>query len=79
MQLRKVLRILNQIKEEHGDRIQVSVAVDDFQESQYSYHEVSEVGISGAYYADGDGFIGSNPERYVVSFGLESPNKKTYK
>lgn len=79
MQLRKMLRILNEIKDQYGDRIQVSVQTEDFQDSMYDYHEISEVGISGCHYADSDGFTGDRPERLVVSVGLESPNKRTYK
>ena len=78
MQLRKVLRILNEIKEKYGDHIQVSVQADDFKTSCYQLHEVSEVGISEAFYEDKDGWT-RDTSRFVVSLGLENPNYKSFK
>ena len=44
MQLRKVLRILNRIKDEYGDRIQVSVQAQDFKNTELLQRFISGLG-----------------------------------
>jgi len=78
MQLRKMIRILNEIKKDYGDRLQVTVQVGDFRKQALDYVEIKEVGVSGCHYEDDYGFACVN-ERSVVSVGLESPSKQTYK
>lgn len=74
MQLRKLIRILNEIEQDLGGHVEIMVQSKDYGEEYYTFMPIKHVGESHCYKEKN-----IDKEVKIVSLGLNKPNTKEYR